>query len=89
MLCSMLRYAHFLNNQKKSSLFPGCFANEVWKDLIKQFEDKLPAHSKQDWLKTMEYQLLLSDVMMCKAFHITLYMGSLRTEAVIHIWCYA
>lgn len=38
----------------KQKSIPVGFANEVWKDLITQFEDKLPAHSKQDWLKTME-----------------------------------
>lgn len=69
LLCSTLSYARILYKFENKSI-PVCFANEVWKDPITQFEDKLPEHSKQDWLKTMEYQHVLSDVMMCKSFHI-------------------
>lgn len=62
---------NLLNNQLckflcefENKSIPVCFANEVWKDPIIQFEDKLPEHSRQDWLKTMEHQRALSDVMM-------------------------
>lgn len=84
----MLSYARVLFVFENKSI-PVCFANEVWKDPITQFEDKLPEHSKQDWLKTMAYQRALSDVMMCKSFHITFYINNSTTETVIHTWCYA
>lgn len=62
--------------------FPVCFPNEVGKDPIIQFEDKLPEHSKQDWWKTMEQQRASSDVMMCTFFHITFRTST--AEALIH-----
>lgn len=46
-----------------------CFADEVRKDPISQFEDKLPELSKQDGLKTMGLQLALSDAVACKSVH--------------------
>lgn len=58
------RLCKFFLYEFENKSIPVCFANEVWKDPIIQFEDKLPEHSRQDWLKTMEHQRALSDVMM-------------------------
>lgn len=78
----MLSYVHFLCWFGNKSI-PVRFANEVWKEPITQFEDKLPEHSNQDGPKTMECQFVLSDVM-CKSFHITVYINNSVKQWFIH-----
>lgn len=72
----------FFLREVENKSFPVCFPNEVGKDPIIQFEDKLPEHSKQDWWKTMEQRRASSDVMMCTFFHITFRTST--AEALIH-----
>lgn len=72
MLNNQLCLFFFLYKSENKSIHV-CVTNEVWKDPIIQFEDKLPEHSKQDWPKTMEHQHAMSDVMMFESFHITFY----------------
>lgn len=47
-----------------------CFADEVRKDPISQFGDKLPELSKQDGWETMGLQLALSEAVAHKSVHI-------------------
>lgn len=57
----------FLLSESENKSAHVCFTNEVWKEPIIQFEDKLPVFWKQ-WRTSR----LLSDVMTVESFHIIL-----------------